>query len=220
MLPSRQLFVRTLPWLISLVLVAFLTVLMLLAKGGNFVKEESVTVRKVDIILPPPPEPPDPMKKPKPDSQTQNPAIDLIGPGEGPVLDYEDNPKLSMLNLEKIDKLDFDPSSLNLTKALSLDFPLLEVKDLDRIPRLVSTNRISFPRELRQRGITEIATVVEIIIDQSGQAYVKKIVDPVYPEMIEIIRKAINDSRFTVPTKNGRPVQAVYLYTLKFIYRS
>jgi hypothetical protein len=37
---------------------------------------------------------------------------------------------------------------------------------------------------------------------------------------VDVIRKAINDSRFTIPTKNGRPVQAIYLYTLVFINRT
>ncbi|MBK8188289.1 MAG: hypothetical protein IPK77_14110 [Cellvibrio sp.] len=86
-------------------------------------------------------------------------------------------------------------------------------------PKLVSSNHISFPPELSRRGINRVETKVEIIIDQTGRAYVKKIIDPVYPEMIAVIRKSINNSQFTVPRKNGQPVQAVYLYALNFSLR-
>jgi hypothetical protein len=47
----------------------------------------------------------------------------------------------------------------------------------------------------------------------------KKIVDPVYPEMMSVIRDWVAGVQFTIPTKNGQPVQAVYLYTIKFIVR-
>jgi periplasmic protein TonB len=209
---------KVLPWALSLLAVLILLFVMLLLEGGDDAPEDSVTVRRVDVTLPPPPKPPPPLTKRPPESENLTPSIDLIGPSKGPALNYANNPKLTMINLEKVKQPDFDPDSMNLQKTLSVDFPLLEVKELDQIPRLVSTNRISFPKILRQRGINRVETLVEIIIDQNGKAFVKKIVDPVYPEMVDVIRKSINNSRFTVPTKNGLPVQAVYLYTLRFIY--
>jgi periplasmic protein TonB len=98
-----------------------------------------------------------------------------------------------------------------------VSFPLHTVEELDSVPQLVSNNHVVFPRRMRENAIDKVATQVEIIIDAQGKAYVKKIVDPGYPEMVEVIRKAINDSRFTIPKKNGRPTQAVYLYKLTFI---
>jgi protein TonB len=217
-LNSRILARRILPWILSLIVVIALAALMVTMKLGHVgEKDDLVTVRNVDVTLPPPPEPPPPLKTRQAETESATPSIDLIGAGSGPSMNYSDNPKLTVLNLEKVDQPQFDTQSLDLRKTLALDFPVLEVKELDKIPRLVSTNRVSFPKEMRDRGINRIATKVEIIIDQNGQAFVKKIVDPVYPEMIDVIRKAINDSRFTVPTKDGRPVQAIYLYTLVFI---
>jgi protein TonB len=64
---------------------------------------------------------------------------------------------------------------------------------------------------LRERDVNSVATKVEISIDQQGRAYVKKIIDPVDPEMADIIRKAINDSRFTTPSKN---VTALWIWIL------
>lgn len=215
---SSSLGRRLLPWVLSFVVVVILALLMVTMKlEGVGEKDDLVTVRHIDVALPPPPEPPPPLKLRQAETQSTEASIDLIGAGSGPSMNYSDNPKMTVLNLEKVDQPKFDTNSLDLRKTLALDFPLLEVKELDKVPRLVSTNRISFPREMRDRGINRIPTKVEIIIDQNGQAFVKKIVDPVYPEMIDVIRKAINDSRFTVPTKDGRPVQAIYLYTLVFI---
>src|SRR5690554_2814623 len=209
---------RILPWLLSFGTVLLLMFSMLLMKStGILEKEETVILRHIDIALPPPPEPPPPINTRQPEAESLTPSIDLVGPGTGPSLNFSNNPKLTVLSLEKVERPELDTRSMALSKTLSVDFPILEAKELDQIPRLVSTNKLSFPREMRIRGINRIATRVEIIIDQNGQAFVKKIVDPVYPEMIEVIRQAINDSRFTIPTKEGRPVQASYLYTLVFI---
>lgn len=211
---------QALPWALSFIAVLLLFIMMLFYEArGLGQPEEEVTVRNIQLVLPPPPEPPPPLRTRQPETETLTPSIDLVGPGEGPSLSYSDNPKLAMLSLQKIQRPEFNTNSLDLRKTLSVDFPIFEVEELDQAPRLVSNNRISFPRELTRRGLNRIETQVEIIIDQHGKAFVRKIIDPGYPEMIEVIRKAINDSRFTVPTKDGRPVQAVYLYTLVFINR-
>lgn len=213
--------VRVLPWALSFLAVSLLFILMLFYEARGLGKpDDEITVRNIELTLPPPPEPPPPLRTRQPESETLTPSIDLMGPGEGPSLSYSDNPKLTMLSLQKIEKPEFDTDSLDLRKTLSVNFPIFEVEELDQAPRLVSNNRISFPRELARRGLNRIETQVEIIIDQHGKAFVRKIIDPGYPEMIEVIRKAINDSRFTVPTKDGLPVQAVYLYTLVFINRT
>lgn len=217
---SKAIGVRLLPWALSFFAVSLLFILMLLYEARGLGKpDEEVTVRNIELTLPPPPEPEPPLRTRQPESEALTPSIDLIGAGEGPALSYSDNPKLAMLSLQKVQKPEFDTESLDLRKTLSVDFPIFEVQELDKAPRLISNNRISFPNELARRGINRIETQVEIIIDQHGKAFVRKIIEPGYPEMIEVIRKAINDSRFTVPTKDGLPVQAVYLYTLVFINR-
>jgi protein TonB len=210
------LFTLLVPWMFGALSIFALLSLILLTKVEPAEKPETLVVRPLDVQLTPPPEPPPPER---PVEQTSNPtpSINLMGPGNGPELTYSESAKPAMNNLAKVEQPQFDRNKIDLAANLSVDFPILEVQELDSVPRLLSTNRINFPRTLRERGVNRVATQVEIIIDQQGRAYVKKIIDPVYPEMVDIIRKAINDSRFTTPTKNGRPVQAVYLYTLMFI---
>lgn len=214
-----QSVIKTIPWILSLLLVALMTWLMLKLESVVEKQEDQVEIRQLEAFVPPPPPPPPPIKMETPDVSPSAPSINLLGGGEGPAMKYDDNPKLSFGRLEKIIKPEFNLNDLDIRKDLTLDLPLFEVKELDGVPKLVSSNHISFPPELSRRGIDRVETKVEIIIDQTGRAYVKKIVDPIYPEMIAVIRKAINNSKFTIPLKNGQPVQAVYLYSLNFSLR-
>ncbi len=214
-----QLAIKVIPWVLSLLLVGLMTWLMLKLESVGEKKEDQIEVRQLEAFVPPPPPPPPPIKLEALDVSPSVPSINLLGGGDGPAMNYDDNPKLSFGRLEKITKPEFNLDDLDVRKNLTLDLPLFEVKELDQVPKLVSRNNISFPPELSRRGIMRVETKVEIIIDQTGRAYVKKIVDPIYPEMISVIRKAINNSKFTIPLKNGQPVQAVYLYSLNFSLR-
>jgi periplasmic protein TonB len=204
-------------WLLSALTVSSLTTMLLILDSEDSHEQESVTIRQIDVALPPPPEPPPPLETPPQDIEPVTPSINLLGLGSGPSLSYADNPQLALQTLERVEQPAFNTKNIDMHRTISLDFPIFEITQLDRVPKLIATNSITFPREMTKRGITRVETKVEIIIDQYGKAFVKKIIDPVYPEMIPIIRKAMNDSKFTVPTKDGKPVQAVYLYSLHFI---
>ncbi len=210
-----------LPWAASLVFVFCLLVGIFWLDKKVQAPEDNLTLHKLEVaeIAPPQPPPTRQLEAKTQNSTAPGPSINVMGAGSGPSLVYAENPKLALQKMQQVEKPQLNKESLDIGNNLTLSFPLHPVEELDSIPRLVTNNHISFPRRLRESGIDKVATKVEIIIDAQGKAYVKKIVDPVYPEMVEVIRKAINDSRFTVPTKNGRPVQAVYLYSLTFINR-
>lgn len=216
----NRLLMKILPWIIALILVIALVLAMLILQKKNFQQEEIVTIRKINVALPlplPPPPPPIELKESRPKSST--PTINLVGLGDGPAMKYSDLPSLGQRAKIKVLQPKFDLNSLDLRKTLSLDFPVVEVKNLDRIPTVVSSKYISPPKGLVSRGIKRIATKVDIIIDQTGKAYVNKIIDAVYPEMEAIIREWIKHARFTVPTKDGQAVQANYVYGLNFNYK-
>jgi len=216
---KNRFLIKAIPWLLSLLLVCLMTWIMLKLELVTEKKEDTVEIRRIEAFVPPPPPPSPPIKMEMSDVSPTVPSVNLLGGGDGPAMKYDDNPKLSFGRLEKIIKPEFNLNDLDIRKNLTFDLPLYEVKELDGVPKLVSSNHISFPPELSRRGINRVETKVEIIIDQTGRAYVKKIIDPVYPEMIAVIRKAINNSQFTIPLKNGQPVQAVYLYSLNFSLR-
>jgi len=209
---------KSIPWVFSLLLAACLVMAMLMFKTNDLKPEETVTVRTIDVALPLPPPPPAPIEVEQTQTESSSASINLLGMGAGPKIKYSDTPKLEKPKKSKLKLPKFDMSSLNLGQAVSVDFPILEVKSLDQIPQVISSKFFPPPKEIIRKGIKRIPTEVEIIIDQQGKPYIKKIIDPIYPEMIETIRKWVKHARFTVPKKNGQPVQAVYLYGINFNY--
>lgn len=212
-----RLLLKLLPWMFSVLLVLALVMAMVYLQKDDFEQEETVTVRKIDIALPLPPPPP-PVEMEQIESESNAASIDLMGMGAGPVLDYSKKPKIAKLKLSKIKLPKFDIQSIDLAKTIDVDFALIEVKSLDQLPKIISSRYVQIPWSIIKRGIERVSTNVEIIIDQKGRAHIKKIVDAVYPEMVPVIRKWVENVRFSIPKKNGKPVQALYFYTIHFNY--
>lgn len=182
MIPSRaahppksdRIFSMLLPWLFGILSVFAFSSLILLTKIDPTEKPETLVVRPLEVNLTPPPEPPPP-EKPTQQMSDAPPTINFSGPGNGPPLTFSEQSRPAMNNLAKIEKPEFDRGNFDLAANLNVTFPILKVQELDSVPRLVSTNRISFPRSLRERGVNRVATKVEIIIDQQGRAYGKSV---------------------------------------------
>jgi protein TonB len=207
---------RALPWVLSIGLCVMSLWVMDKFQQVQSPEEQEVLVRKVDIALPPPPPPPPPVRMETPELSNDAPSINLSGAGAGPPMQFSEKPTLSHIQIDHVEQPKFDMHSMDLSRTLAVDFPVIEVKQLDEIPRVISYKFIRFPSNLRRQGVTRVSTKVELIIDQKGRPYIKKIVDPVYPEMDPVIRNWVKGARFSVPLKNGLPVQALYFYTLHF----
>jgi hypothetical protein len=212
----RYLLMKALPWVFSVLLVFIMLVLMVFFQKNDYQEEETVTVRQVHIALPLPPPPPPPMEIEQVESKSNSLSIDLLGMGAGPTIDYAQKPKLAKLKLAKVKLPKFDINSIDLSKTIAVDFTLIEVKRLDQVPKIISSRFVQPPWSIMKKGIKRIPTTVELIIDEKGRAHIKKIIDPVYPEMVETIRTWVKNVRFSIPKKNGKPVQALYLYGLNF----
>lgn len=204
---------------LAIFFVAAFTLLVLLAPQKLSPPEEELTVRTIDMRLPPPPPPPPPVQPKQDTSQTESASIDLAGLDSQVTMSYTAKPRINRNRMDRIEQPEFEISTLDMRKTLSVQFPVVGVKSLDAMPKIVSSKLVPIPRELRRRGITRVEAKVEIIIVENGRAYIKKIVDPVYPEMVEPIREYIEHVRFTAPTQSGNPVQAEYLFEMHFVYR-
>lgn len=215
-----KIMLSSLSWLFAAALALLFVAALLLLQETVFDTQPDATIRKVDVALPPPPPPPPPLKMQQQDLSPQAPSINVAGLGGGPSLNFSSVPSLGLDELKKVERPEFDLSSLSINQSMAVDFPIIDVKNLDKRPRLVSSKYIQFPRSLIQRGIKIVPTKVQIIIDDKGNVYINKITDPIYPEMIDVIRAWVKNARFTIPTKNGLPVQAVYDYTLQFEYKN
>ncbi len=211
-----QVIMKLLPWLFSLLMTFSLVLLVFTFKKGIEQDSDVVTVRKIDVALPLPPPPPPPQEIKQTNADSSPASIDLIGLSGGPTLKYSDTPSLEKTVESKVTLPKFDINSLNLGKTMMVDFPVLEVKSLDRVPTVVSYKFIKPPKAIKKKGVHRIKAKVDLIIDQKGKPHIQKIVDPVYAEMVDVIRKWVKHARFSIPKKDGRPVQAIYSYSINF----
>lgn len=79
--------------------------------------------------------------------------------------------------------------------------------ELDRKPRLIRNPSVSFPRSIRNASSGRV--VVRVAIQPSGRSRFLSVVSSTHPALIPLARKIANGSRFTPPTRQGRPVKAV-----------
>ena len=177
---------------------------------------EKQTIRTIDLDapppLPPPPEEPQPMKQ----YTNPDPTIDLTSMGTGPNVKFSIKPSITSAKINELPKPDVKIDIDRIHTEFESSFPTFDVEQLDKVPRVVKSRNSRIPKPLIRKGIKKVETRIEILIDQTGKAHIKKIIDAGYAEMIPVIREHINAIKFSTPTKNGKPVNAVYLFKLKF----
>ncbi len=84
--------------------------------------------------------------------------------------------------------------------------------ELDRKPRLLRNPSVTFPRSIR--GVSSGRVVVRVAILPSGRSQYVSTVSSTHPALIPLARKIANGSRFTPPTRQGRPVKAVMTWPI------
>lgn len=218
-LTTQSLLCTIAPWSISLFLVVGLVSLLHWLKQTPELPEATLAVRKLDVALPaPPPPPPPPMKSTSQSSEASQTSLNIAGLGDGPQVNYADKPKMTLPKVRSLALPEFTMDAKMIQQRLALDMPLMAVEKLDQVPQVVKQKYFPPPLSIRRKGIKRVSTEVELIIDQTGKPYIKRITDPVYPEMVEVIRNWVEHARFTIPKKDGQPVQAIYLYGIHFNY--
>ena len=176
----------------------------------SFLRE--IELEEIPPVLPPPPEEPVPITT----SDTQNVAIDMIGPSSGPSLEFKINPKIAFAQDTLLEKPEFEMDFSESFSQLTNSENVFDVENLDAAPIVIKSKNTRIPRSLRKKGIQRVETRVQVIIDTSGKAYIQKIIDPKYEVMRSVIRDHVSSIRFSTPTKYGQPVTASYLFLLNF----
>ncbi|BBN82520.1 hypothetical protein PA25_25050 [Pseudoalteromonas sp. A25] len=207
-----------LPWVLSALLTLLLIYSLFAIKQIPTPPEKDMLVRKVEVALPVPPPPPPKIQTQSTKQQSSSVSIDLLSLGGGLELSYSDKPQMAMPEVEHLEKPDFGMDSLKIQQRMTFDMPLLAVESLDQVPQVVSQEYFPPPRSITKQGLKRASTLVELIINTQGKPFIKKIVDPFHPDMVPVIRKWVEKARFTVPKKDGRAVQAIYLYGIHFNY--
>ena len=135
---SSKVIIRLISWVISIALIICLVLLMLLLQNSDYTREDSSTIRKVDLVVALPPPPP-PIQVVKTQKSTNIPTINVIGAGEGPSINYSNKANLGQINLKKVELPEFDIQALDFRKTIAVDFGIVEVQSLDSIPKIISS---------------------------------------------------------------------------------
>ncbi|MEM1297162.1 MAG: energy transducer TonB [Verrucomicrobiota bacterium] len=215
--------------LLTGMLVVFLVAIRQL--GSARIPEETIRVVELapEMALPaPPPPPPDLIDEPPPPPQRmQLPQLDLQMDMDAPALKATlDVPDLTMETA--MFELEVDPPpvappvpqtqearpAVGAPRPAPVARTTFDVGELDSKPRLRNAPSTAYPRELLQQGIREGRVIIEVEIDTNGNTSVRRVISSNHPRFSEIARGVAGRARFTTPTKNGRPVKAIFRWPI------
>lgn len=86
--------------------------------------------------------------------------------------------------------------------------------ELDSLPRLVNRPSAPFPASLARQGVTQGRVVLEVNIDPRGRVSIRRVISSTHPDLVQMARTTAARARFSSPTKDGRPVTAIFHWPL------
>ncbi len=197
----------------ALAMAVFLFSLIPLSRVAVGARDSEVSIREVVTVPPPPPEMP-----PLPDEERP--------PDQSDAIEVEIRQPVRKVEVQRME-MDWTPGIAGLlgtgfdaggfAVGTSLDVnvgedirDIFDFDDLSQPPTLLNPGqiRMTFPRELRRRGIGKVDLMVRILIDKRGRAELQEIIsttvrhDSVEREAREIVRQM----RFSITEVNGRRV--------------
>lgn len=86
------------------------------------------------------------------------------------------------------------------------------IGELDRKPRLLRNPSVRFPSSIRNADRGRV--VVRVAILPSGRSRFLSVVSSTHPALIPAARRIAGGSRFTPPTRQGKPVKAVMTWPI------
>ncbi len=178
---------------------------------SNLEREEK-KVRSFDVVQPPPPPPPEieeppeepPPEKPPPEMSPPPPQMNLaqlelaLNPGIGDAV-------AGSAGLE----------TFALSPDAALETELFNVKDLDELPTPIRQVKMNPPSRFRRERISGMVRA-EIMIDESGNTTVRRIIESSHSTLEEPARQALRQWKWTPPRKNGEVVKARYVLPIGF----
>lgn len=198
-------------YLFSLLVVGGLMLVLIANNRAPLTATEQFMVRPLEVVATlPPPKPPASVSRAMAKPTLQ---LDLSLQGEGPSLTLSpiklklQKPALSTPNIEhRVPEFD--------SKQLSLALKGFAINELDGQPRLLTPVRIEFTPEMKRDGVREILVKLHVVIDISGKVHLKAIKDNPYPKLNYGLKQLIARARFSAPKRQGKPVQAEFIWPL------
>ncbi len=164
------------------------------------------TLRSIDTAQVPPPEPPPPEPPPPPEEEKE---LDAPEPEQAPPM-FDISMLESMLNPTAGGALSAVIDFSSFMGADSLNEAIVfSLRDLDRVPRLLTGGTLNFPPEVQRSGVKGRVRV-RVRIDERGRVDVRDIQDSPHPGISEVLRRELVRWIYEAPTVNGEPVTAEY----------
>lgn len=198
----------------ALVLVLTMFVLLPFTQYLSDIGKKSMTVRSVDVSLPPP-EPPDFMQDIEPPSQTdQTPPPEFQEPP--PMLNLSQlemaiNPGVGNAMAGAFDMQGFD---LKPSNALA-DLQIFEISDLDSTPKLRKGARPVYPASLRSERVGGVVRL-RVLLDVNGHVTVLEVLESDRKEFEQPAIEAAEQFIYDAPTKDGKPVNTQFILPIRF----
>ena len=212
-----------------ILLISFLLMMRLL--DAKRIPDRTIrTIETVSEMAPPPPPPlevqeetpppPPPPPLPKLELQIESVASPLVATLDSDIdltmrtadFELESNPKVIPLPLAikapKPAKL--SPAPITRPKVQGL----VSVGDLDSRPRLLNRPSTRYPTALLRRGVRSGTVILEVGISMSGRVNVRKVISSSHPELTKMATSFASRARFSVPRKDGEPVNAIYRWPM------
>ncbi len=197
--------------LIGLAACLFLFLIIPFSQLLHDLAEAPEPISSVPVALPPPPpplpEPPPPEAEPEPtlpepDHEPPMPSLDqleiALNPGTG-----------GQIRVGMGDGFNFAIETVEDLRDL-FDFG-----ELDSVPHVVRAGSIEYPPALRRAGTEGFVNLV-VIIDQNGGVQVDEVLDYSHRAFVQAAVRGAQNTRFSVPRRNGEPVRARYLWPIRF----
>jgi len=166
----------------------------------------------------PPPPPPPPL--PKLELQIESVAPPLVATLDSDIVltmrtadfELESNPKVipSPLAVKAPKPVKLSPAPITRPKVQGL----VSVGDLDSRPRLLNRPSTRYPTALLRRGVRSGTVILEVGISMSGRVNVRKVISSSHPELTKMATSFASRARFSVPRKDGEPVNAIYRWPM------
>ena len=90
----------------------------------------------------------------------------------------------------------------------------VSIGDLDSRPRLLNRPSTRYPSALLRRGIRSGNVVLEVTISTNGRVKVRNVLSSTHPELTKMATSFASRARFSIPKKDGKPVEAIYRWPM------
>ncbi|HIG85282.1 MAG TPA: hypothetical protein EYG40_11210 [Verrucomicrobia bacterium] len=225
----RSLIGRLVGGLFLVILLISFLIMMRLLDAKRIPDRTIRTMETVPEMAPPPPPPleiqeetppPPPPPLPKLELQIESVAPPLIATLDSKIdltmrtadFELESNPELipSPLPIKTPKPAKPAPAPISRPKVQGL----VSVGDLDSRPRLMNRPSTRYPSALLRRGVRSGTVILEVGISMNGRVKVRKVLSSSHPELTKMATSFASRARFSVPRKDGQPVNAIYRWPM------